>query len=228
MPAARPLSLALLAALAAALALSTARAEGTALPPGPVARLDLAARLYARGLARADAVTVLAAVHLARGVALRPGADWAHQTQPAGAPAPAAPPPATPPAAVLGDEARAAAFLLAEGDESLTDLAETLLAEPARRRTGGANSAASTLPPGSAEVWDIPLPGQERAEIGVFAQGAGLFGWQVSDAAGTPLCTAPPGPGPLYCSFTPPENGWYRVTVMAETAAPADYLLITD
>ncbi len=202
--------------------------------PGTVARLELAARLYARGLATDDALAVVAAVRLADAVALRTDAGWTRATAAAddAAPAPASAAAAATAAAamaVLTAEARLTALLMAEGDDALTEIAEDAFAETARPRFGGANSAAGRLAPGQQDVWQIAFAGQQRAEIGVFGDGTGGLGWRVADATGETVCQGiSAGVKPLFCTFTPAENAWYRVTIRSSADTGAGYLLITN
>ncbi|MBE2277776.1 MAG: hypothetical protein IAE87_15945 [Rhodobacteraceae bacterium] len=198
--------------------------------PGTVGRLDLAARLYSLGLATDDALVVVAAVRLADAVALRGDAGWTRTTVAAdtAAPGPAAPAAGPAAMAVLSAEARQAALLMAEGDDALTEIAEDAFAETARPRFGGANSAAGRLAAGQQDVWQIAFAGQQRAEIGVFGDGTGGLGWRVANAAGVPVCQGTSVSAPLFCTFTPAENAWYRVTVRSAADTGTGYLLITN
>lgn len=219
--------------------------------PGAVARLDLAARLHARGIATGDALAVATAFRLARGVTLRP-ADWAHRTENAtDDDAALAPPlrplpdqPETADAARIGASVLAlvtgqgadAALIMAEGDDDLTELVEDAAAETARGRIGSANHAEAVLPPGKKDIWEIPFAGMERAEVAVFGDGSGGLGWMVADAAGLPVCIAHHATDPLYCSFTPAANGFYTVTVLGtvlgtvpdRSSGDIRYLIVTN
>jgi hypothetical protein len=244
----------LTAGLAALVAGRPAGAE-EAPPPGTIATLDLAARLYASALAGDDPLAAVAAFRLAGRVTFRAEADWAKATAEAGADdlsfalperavidAGTPPPPADGSAlAGAGREApgfsalelvtggmEAAVREMAAGDEDLLALVDDAAAETARGRIGGANSQMSSLGPGRKDVWEIPFAGMERAEIGVFGDGGGGLGWMVADPSGQPVCLTHHSEHPLYCAFTPAENAFYTVTVVSRAEAETRYLLATN
>lgn len=198
--------------------------------PGAVARLDLATRLYAHALAAGDPLAAVAAFRLAARVPLR--ADAAAPAV-AAAPAPtgaAVPGAALSALALVTGGMEAATRDLAAGDDNLLELVDRASAETALGRIGVANGRSSRLQAGRQDVWELPLAGQEPAAIGLFPGAGGAFGWQITDAAGQTICAAAATPGPLTCAFTPAENAFFTVTVVARGAAAqaADYLLITD
>jgi len=211
------------------LAASPALADDTPAPPGPVATLDLATRLYAHALAQGDALSAVTAFRLVQSVTLREGADWerstedAPKTEAAGAAASG-----LSAVALLTGQMEAATRDLAAGDEDLLAILDDATAETARGRIGGANQLVASLAPGRQDIWQIPFAGSERAELGVFNDGSGGLGWSVTDAGGAVLCADPWSDQPLYCSFTPRENAFYTVTVVSRYDAEGQYLLATN
>ncbi len=245
---------ALMAVLAAVSLVRPALAEQPA-PPGTVATLDLAARLYAEALARDDALAAVAAFRLAGSVTFRADADWQKSTADSGAedlsfvlPEKAVIDAGTPPPRADGTDIaasedggpgfsalelvtggmEAAVREMAAGDEDLLALVDDAAAETARGRIGGANQQMSSLAPGRKDVWEIPFAGMERAEIGVFADDSGGLGWMVADQNGLPVCLTHYSEDPLYCAFTPAENAFYTVTVISRAEAETRYLLATN
>lgn len=211
---------------------------------GTVATLDLAARLYAHGIATDDAVAVVAAFGLAHAITLRKATGWLHNSVKAdetdfppdgslidsGAPPPDAPSrgqiPA-PPLALLTDEAENAALLMAEGNDDLTEIAEIIATNTAGTRTATANLVDTVLAPRMVDRWEIPFPGQVRAEVGIFGDGATL-GMLVADAAGNTVCLTHAATGPFSCAFTPEENSFYAVSVMNRSGIESRYMLVTN
>lgn len=194
---------------------------------GSAGVLDLAARLYAQGVAADDAVSVVTAVRMADGVTLRRATGWTHGTEPAAGTG-AVPRAATSALALIRGEATEAARLMAEDNDDLTEILDAAGASGARGAVGGANAAEAVWTPAQQEVWTLPLAGQEPAEIGVFGDGTARFGWRVTGPDGAEICAAPPSEAPLYCRFTPSENAFFTVTLTGQGTAESRYLLITN
>ena len=208
-------------------ALLAAMPAGATDPRGSVGVLDLAARLYAQGVAADDAVSVVTAVRMADGVTLRRATGWERTT----APAPGSgkmPRAATSALALILGEAAEAARLMAEDNDDLIEILDTAEAAGARGPVGSANAAEAVWVPGTADRWTLPLAGQERAEIGVFSDGAARFGWRITGPDGTEVCAATPSEEPLFCSFIPAENAFYTVALTGAGAEESRYLLITN
>lgn len=191
-------------------------------PPGPVAAYVAAARLLARGLADEDAVSVLAAVRLARAVHLRPASGWS------------ADPPALPPAATEAglprdpgsEEAGKMLDLMVEGDEDLYLASEELLADGPTPRGGSGQRAA--LAAGGSVVWTLPFYGQSPAEIGLLGLSGAALELRVRDAEGAEICAPAPADPATLCAFTPARNGWFQIEIANPGAAAAGYLLLTN
>lgn len=191
-------------------------------PPGPVAAYVAAARLLAWGLADEDAVSVLAAVRLARAVHLRPASGWS------------ADPPALPPAATEAglprdpgsEEAGKMLDLMVEGDEDLYLASEELLADGPTPR--GASGQRAALAAGGSVVWTLPLYGQSPAEIGLLGLSGAALELRVRDAEGAEICAPAPADPATLCAFTPAWNGWFRIEIANPGAAAAGYLLLTN
>lgn len=224
------------AALAALLlaALPAAAEEGPnlapaveAAAPGPVRQLVLAQDLYDLGLAREDAVMLLAAIRLARQAPPRPATGWAHE----GAGSPAGDIAAAPglPRDPASPEALALAVMMAEGSPALADVAadvEAALnrAEPGR---GHVSTAAMVLPGGKADSWRIAFNGGLPAEVALMAEDGGPLDLTVTDEGGAAICDEPPGDR-AFCAFTPSRNGFFTVTVTNGAGGDTRYRLITN
>lgn len=179
--------------------------------PGSVAQLILAQRAYQAALTQGEALALLAAIRLARGVTQRPATGWTLTTD--GKPAPDAPPgqPAAPDPA--GEDAMAIARNLAGEDPDLQDLVYALDAQLPDAHQDTAVVATSDLGPGQTDTWTLPLFGEVTAEIGLVGDGDGPLGLTVTGESGAVVCTRPAGTGPALCSLTPARNGFFTVTV---------------
>lgn len=217
--------------LAAILASSFAlRAETTNLAtspsgkPGAAARLVLAQRTYQAALSKGDGVLLLAAIRLARGVALNPPTGWTKTTtgdapadQPTGRAAAADP---------AAPQAIAIVQSLAEEDTTLQDLVYDLDAQLPHGRRSRAVQAMSDLAGGQTDNWRVALSGEVPAEFGVIGDGDSALGMTVTDASGAIVCAVPPGFDPALCRFTPARNGFFSVAVWNQGAVWNSYRMI--
>lgn len=245
-----PVSTALSVAVSVAHMISApiARAETFAAPAnatarGPVSKLILALRLQAEAEARQDALALAVAADMAAKVQLREATGWAPQvikTSPFAADAfPAAMPAADqntalPPGAALvflqSGEAMAAALLLAEEDDALSDVLVPLAGSAGWHHTGAVTQTEAELPAKGAQDWQLAFDGQSPAEIAVLTLGTGAAWWQVTDAQGQVICPGQPAHEARICRFTPEVNSFFHVTVAGAAEAPGAlrYLLMTN
>lgn len=193
--------------------------------PGGVAQMALAHRLYEQGIARRDAVDVMAAARLAREVrfstlSVPKTRDALPGVEP-GAPKPGAPGPVTVPGML------AAARALSGEDDILLTLLDRIEAEAPDGRITAAR-AESVLPSAQRDIWTISAFGGALAEIAVIGDGDGNLDLTVADEAGVPVCQAL-GPGDIaYCDWVPAENGRFTVTVANPSPAENTYLLLRN
>lgn len=223
----RRMSVAALALLAAGVALAQETAEAPApnLVPGAggtrggPAQMVLAQELFALGMARQDALTVLQAARLAQGITLT-RADRLPETTGA---AVAGDLPAAPSAA---DMLRAAEALVGE-DELLLGLLEDAQATGGRDMPAAARHTPGALAPAATDAWRIAFFGQSYAEVAVAGDGKAPLSLSVQDAAGNAVCIAPVGPQAL-CGFVPAENGHFIIRVSNAGTEATGYDLLTN
>ena len=201
--------------LGAVLALPAATAA--AAPLGALQTVRLSAELFAEGIARDDAVLMLAAARLRKPVEITlsdrtPGAVMASVHVPLGW-------------QEMADQAAA----LAEDDDALLGLIDDLRAETAKGKTSGPFYNIAALLPG--ESHDYPAEtfrGGTLAEAYVEAAGGADLNIVVTDAAGNEVC-ADRDPSPIaYCAWTPAADGAYGLRVENRGPADATYSLMTN
>jgi hypothetical protein len=192
--------------------------------PGPAARLVLAQDSYATAMSSGDALMLLAAIRLARGVTLRPPTGWtlttsgdAREAQPD---VRAAPPD---PASV---QVIAIVQALAGEDPSLQDLVYDLDAQLPHHRSTTAIEALSDLDPGRTDSWRMAFSGQVAVELGLIGDGDAPLSFTVTDEAGDIVCARAPALDPGLCRFTPARNGFFTVTIQNVGAVRNSYRLI--
>jgi hypothetical protein len=192
---------------------------GTGGTRGGPAQMVLAQELFALGLARQDALTVLQAARLAQGVTLTATERLPETT---GDAAPAAT--ATAPAAA--DMLQAAEALVGE-DDLLLGLLEDAQASGGQDMPASATRSPGTLAPKARDDWKIAFFGQSYAEVAVAGDGKAPLSLSVLDAGGNSVCIAPVGPFAL-CGFVPAENGYFTVQVMNSGTETTGYDLLTN
>ena len=190
---------------------------------GGVAQMAMAQDLYAMGMARQDALTVLTAAKLAAGVDLTDVereletkvGSRAEQADVADAPVDAA-------------TMLASARALAGEDEVLAGLVEDAGAEGARGRFGGASQTLSRLPAGAVDTWKVPFYGNSYAELAVLGDGDANLDVQVTDENGNTICHDASWSDKVYCDFVPAWNGYFVVTVENTGVKRNSYYLMTN
>jgi hypothetical protein len=192
--------------------------------PGAAAQLILAQRAYQAALKRGDPVLLITAIRLGREITLRPPTAWTRTT--VGDPAPDQPEGRTAAPDPAGPEAIAIAQGLAGEDPDLQDLVYDLDAQLPHGRLPTAVSAAATLDGGQIDTWQMVLPGETLAEIGLIGDGDTGLGLTVTDAGGNPVCAVPATVAPALCRFTPARNGFFTVEVRNRGALRNSYRLL--
>ena len=190
---------------------------------GGVAQMAMAQGLYAMGMARGDALTVLTAAKLAAGVDLT-DVERELETR-AGA--------ATEEADVADLPVDAATMMasakaLAGEDEVLAGLVEDAGAEGSRGRIGGASRTLSRLPAGAVDTWQVPFYGNSYAELAVVGDGDANLDVQVTDENGNSICYDVSWSDKVYCDFVPAWNGYFTVTVENTGVKRNSYYLLTN
>ena len=193
-------------------------------PPGSAAQLILAQRAYAAAMTTGEVLPLLAAIHLARAVTLRPATGWEKTTTGealADAPSGRAgvPDPAGPAALTIAQN-------LAGENPDLQDLVFDLDAQVPRGKARTAIEARSDLAPGQTDDWRLPLFGEVAAELALIGDGDGPLGLTVRDESGATVCAVPATTGPVLCGFTPARNGFFVVSVTNTGRTVNSYRLI--
>jgi hypothetical protein len=191
---------------------------------GPAARLVLAQDTYRTAMATGDAVLLVTAIRLARGVTLRPPTGWTLTTS--GDAREAQPDVRSAPPDPASDEVIAIAQALAGEDPSLQDLVFDLDAQLPHHRSTTAIEARSDLDPGRTDSWRIAFSGLVPAELGLIGDGDAPLSFTVTDETGGIVCTRAPGLEPAICRFTPARNGFFTVTVENPGTIRNSYRLI--
>lgn len=209
------------------LGLSPAQAEEANLrpqseaAPGAASQLVLAHRLFRQATGAGDPVLLLAAIRLARGVAVRPAVGWERKQGGEGE---------SPQLIEPTDPGSGAALAMLQGlavdDPDLQDLVYDLDAQVPPHRLPVATVAKSALGNGAADVWRLPLSGSVAAEIAVIGDGGTALGLSVTDEAGAVVCTRPPTLDPALCRFTPARNGFFTVEIENAGADWNSYQLV--
>jgi hypothetical protein len=193
---------------------------------GGVEQMALAQTLYANGVARGDALTVLAAARLALAVQVEDAPAEAEQAPIAGAePGETTGPDTAPPdaAAML-----AMARELAGGDETILALIEDAEAEGARGRIGGAIRRLSRLPGGYSDVHRVPYYGGVLAELAIVGDGSSNLDVLVTDENRNTICYDVSRSDKVYCSWVPRWNGYFTVLVENRGRSRNSYYLMTN
>lgn len=190
---------------------------------GGVAQMAMAQDLYAMGMARQDALTVLTAAKLAAGVDL---ADVERELETKAGTVTEEADVADAPvdAATMLASARA----LAGEDEVLAGLVEDAEAEGSRGRIGGASQTLSRLPAGAVDTWKVPFYGNSYAELAVLGDGDANLDVLVTDENGNTICYDVSWSDKVYCDFVPAWNGYFVVTVENSGVKRNSYYLMTN
>lgn len=192
--------------------------------PGAASRLVLAQRTYKAAVRTGDAVLLLAAIRLARGVTLRPTTQW---TRTATGEAPAdLPIGRAAPADPAAPETIAIVQDLAAEDPALRDLVYDLDAQLPHGRASIAVEARAELSADRTDTWRIAFSGDVPVELGLIGDGDGPLGMTVTDETGAVVCAHPPDPDPGLCRFTPARNGFFLVTLTGHGPVQTAYRLI--
>jgi hypothetical protein len=186
---------------------------------GGPAQMVLAQEMFALGMARQDALTVLQAARLAQGVALT-AAERLPETTGDAAPADTG----TPPGAA--DMLRAAEALAGE-DDLLLGLLDDALAGQGQDLPASAVRSTGRLAAGANDAWTLAFFGQSYAEVAVAGDGKAPLSLTVRDAGGNAVCIAPVGPFGL-CGFVPAENGYFSIRVQNTGDTATGYDLLTN
>jgi hypothetical protein len=191
---------------------------------GSATRLVVAQDAYELALISGDAILLLAAIRMARGISVRAPTGWEKtSTGEAAGEASAIPPAAPDPAS---DKAIQIVQGLAGEDPDLQDLVYDLDAQLPQGDLETAVVAQSALEGGQTDSWRMPLSGSVLTEIGLIGNGDSALALAVADDAGNPVCVLPPGHAASLCRFTPARNGFFVVTVQNSGAKANSYRLI--
>ncbi len=198
---------------------------GSALPLAPkggVAQLEFAHRLYTAGMARKNALEVLAAAQLAREVVVsdvartritEPGAPTGSDE---GGSAPAS-----------ADEMLGAAERIAGNDETLLLLVDRVAGELPDGSVTAARTE-SVLGAGQTDIWTIPFFAGARAEAAVIGAGDATLWLGIADQDGVPVCLVNGASSTAYCDWVPATNGHYTLRVTNAGTRSNRYDLLTN
>jgi hypothetical protein len=192
--------------------------------PGSAAQLVLAQQTYLAAIASGEVLPLLTAIHMARGVTLRPAPGW-ERTVAGDARADDAPG-ATEPPDPAGEAALVIARNLAGDDPDLQDLVWDLDAQLPGLRNLTAIEVRADLAPGEADEWRLPLFGEVAAEIGLIGDGDGPLQLTIRDEGGATVCARGASAQPVLCNLTPARNGFFTVGIVNAGATVNSYRLI--
>lgn len=190
-------------------------------PPSPrdggaVAQLLHAHALFDLGLARKDPLATLSAARLASGIT---ATDDDRAPTPPGEPVPAT----YPTAEVMFTAAKA----LAQEDDLVTDLAARTVAETTRTPALTVIRSTRGIAAGEAQVWQIPFFAAAAAEVGLLGDGKANLDLSVT-RGDTQVCLDTAPSDRALCTFTPPGNATFTVTVTNRSETAATYSLLTN
>jgi hypothetical protein len=192
--------------------------------PGSAAQLVLAQQTYLAAIASGEVLPLLTAIHMARGVTLRPAPGW-ERTVAGDARADDAPG-ATEPPDPAGEAALVIARNLAGDDPDLQDLVWDLDAQLPGLRNLTAIEVRADLAPGETDEWRLPLFGEVAAEIGLIGDGDGPLQLTIRDEGGATVCARGASAQPVLCNLTPARNGFFTVGIVNAGATVNSYRLI--
>ncbi len=191
---------------------------------GSAAQLVLAQRAYAAALLSSEILPLLAAIHLAREVTLRPATGW--QVSQSGE-SPADAPEGRPFAPDPGSEAALTiARNLAGEDPDLQDLVYDLDAQRPGGRAQTAVVVHNDLGPGQTDDWRLPLFGEAAAEVALIGDGDGPLVLTLADDTGATVCVHQASARPVLCQLTPARNGFFTLRVHNPGSMINSYRLI--
>jgi hypothetical protein len=194
---------------------------------GGVAQVFFAQELFAMGMARHDALAVLAAARLAAGVGVR-ASGLIKDAAPEGGADVDAGAMAGPGSAVSASEMLTEARRLAAADEAALSLIDQAEAAPAEVQAGGVSRSPGQLGPGQSDSWSLPFYSSVLAEVAIVGDGRSGLDVRVTDENGNLIC-ARLGPGDrAYCDWVPAWNGYFKVTVTNPGAVANAYALFTN
>lgn len=226
--------LALAAAIAAGLGLPAAAedksgvnaAAASAGEGGAVAQLAMAQDLYAYGVAKQDALSVLAAARITqsitpedveRDVETKPTEGMEVSEEGEGVDSP-----------VTAEMMFDTAMELAGGDPAITGLIEDAKAEGARGRVGGASRTLSRLKAGHTDIFRTAFYGGQLAEIAILGDGDADLDLLVTDENGNTICLDRSYSDQLYCAFTPVWTGDFVIVVKNMGRIRNSYYILTN
>lgn len=192
--------------------------------PGSAAQLVLAQQTYLAAIASGEVLPLLTAIHLARGVTLRPAPGWERTIT--GDARPDDAPGATEPPDPAGEAALVIARNLAGDDPDLQDLVWDLDAQLPGLRNLTAIEVRADLGPGETDEWRLPLFGEVAAEIGLIGDGDGPLQLTIRDEGGATVCARGASAQPALCRLTPARNGFFTVGIVNPGTTVNSYRLI--
>jgi hypothetical protein len=191
--------------------------------PGAVSRLVLASQTMDLAVQSGDPLLVIAAIRLARGVALREPTAWEKSTSPEGENRSVAEinptlDPGSPDAILMARD-------LAGDDPDLQDLVYDLDAQLPAPARATAFVAVSVLP-AAEETWRMPINGDFPAEFALIPGTYGTLSLTITDDADNLVCAVTAANGPALCRFTPARNGFFTVRIGNPGSEEVTYRLV--
>lgn len=183
----------------------------------PLRQAQASRVIYDAGIARRDALLVLAAAKMRRELALQPSARMADEGE-AGAEA-------LLDGATMLEEARA----LAVGDPALLALIEDVAAEASKGVLNGPVYNIARIGAKKTDIYrSVPFGAGEYAEIYVEAKDSSDLNLKVHDAQNRLVCSDTDISAIAYCGWKPRQAGSYTITVENMTGNTVQYSLITN
>jgi hypothetical protein len=113
-------------------------------------------------------------------------------------------------------------------DDAILGLIDDAQAEGSQNRMSGIVKWLARLPPGQADVWEIPFSGDTFAEVAIVGDGDANLDVAVTDESGNLICQDVSWSDTLHCDWTPASEGYFYVTIRNTGLARNSYYLMTN
>lgn len=172
----------------------------------PIRQAALSAELYADGMARGDALLIVAAASLRKDAGIGIDAE----------------------APLSWQSMLATARGMAAGDAALLGLIEDVAAVSAKGVITGPIYSRAELPPGEVALPMLEFKGGEKAEVYIEAATGTDLNLTIRDAEGRVVCADSHPSSIVYCNWTPAQDGGFTLTLENRSDTTADYALMTN
>ena len=179
----------------------------------PIQRADISARLYSLGVADGDAIEVIAAAKLRKGMDFAPK-DGAKTVD----------------AAPLEWRAMLdTARQIAAGDDALLGVIDDVAADASKGVATGQVYSISQIGDGGTDTYDkLPFAGGDYAEVYVESRDGSDLNLYIFDAEGRLVCSDTDVSSISYCGWRPADSGDFTIEVQNKGVGAAAYALMTN